>query len=83
MLSFYLFISDTAENVQTPMVPPNSRAPSPHTVIEHEQRLPYADPIPQEYVEISAPWVEVHIYTCIGIFYFTVGCVSNDQFKKT
>lgn len=41
-----------------PIVPPNTRVPSPH----HEPdstRLPYAEPIPGEYIGLAAPWIEV------------------------
>ncbi|KAL3869798.1 hypothetical protein ACJMK2_042435 [Sinanodonta woodiana] len=43
-----------------PLVPPNTRAPSPQLDqdLHTHGRLPYAEPIPQEHAQLAAPWIE-------------------------
>ena len=49
-------VSATPQHGPT-LVPPNTRAPSPQ--LDLAGRLPYAEPIPEEYTQISQPWLEV------------------------
>ena len=48
------------------LVPPNTRAPSPQ--LDLAGRLPYAEPIPEEYTQLSQPWIEVHKLQFIQIY---------------
>ena len=58
--------SDEPGDTQLPIVPPNTRDPSPdRTLTYHEavpperDRLPYAEPIPQEHTGLAEPWIKV------------------------
>ncbi|KAK3580955.1 hypothetical protein CHS0354_006982 [Potamilus streckersoni] len=52
--------SNEASPPEQPLVPPNTRAPSPQLDqdIHTPGRLPYAEPIPQEHAQLAAPWIE-------------------------
>ena len=53
------FIVTSDEAVIEPLiVPPNTRVPSPHPDTD-SARLPYAEPIPGEYIGLATPWIEV------------------------
>ncbi|XP_045158733.2 mitogen-activated protein kinase kinase kinase 1-like [Mercenaria mercenaria] len=43
---------------EPPEAPPNTRVPSPQHDTD-STRLPYAEPIPGEYISMSTPWIEV------------------------
>jgi len=51
------FSDESSTSNDPPGAPPNTRAPSPTPGIEG--RLPYAEPIPNEFTTAAAPWIEV------------------------
>jgi hypothetical protein len=53
---------DETNATEPPEAPPNTRVPSPQHEIEMT-RLPYAEPIPGEYINMATPWIEVGFET--------------------
>lgn len=58
--------SDEPGDTQLPIVPPNTRDPSPDRTLTYNEavpperdRLPYAEPIPQEHTALAEPWIKV------------------------
>lgn len=58
---------EEAGDTQLPIVPPNTRAPSPDRALSYSEavpperdRLPYAEPIPPEHAALAEPWIKVN-----------------------
>jgi hypothetical protein len=67
----FITIRDEGGDSQVPIVPPNTRAPSPDRALPYAEavpperdRLPYAEPIPPEHKTRAEPWIEAsHWFT--------------------
>lgn len=66
-MNIVLLYREEAGDTQLPIVPPNTRAPSPDRALSYSEavpperdRLPYAEPIPPEHAALAEPWIKVN-----------------------
>lgn len=63
-------------DTQLPIVPPNTRAPSPDRALSYSEavpperdRLPYAEPIPPEHAALAEPWIKIYGEDLVSCFF--------------
>ncbi|XP_062600728.1 mitogen-activated protein kinase kinase kinase 1-like [Saccostrea cucullata] len=63
-------------DTQLPIVPPNTRAPSPDRALPYTEgvpperdRLPFAEPIPQEHKALAEPWIQMYGEDLMSCFF--------------